>query len=130
MKVLVQLADDGSYAGMTVADESPLEPGVYLFPRNAIEANPPEIPEGKRAIWDSGSWVYQDVAQPEAASRNQDITTQPGAELSYAELRRAEYPSIYDFADAIVKEDMEQLATYKTACLLVKALHPKPTLEK
>ena len=47
--------------------------------------------------------------------------------LTYAELRRKEYPPIEDYIDGIVKGDQIQVDTYIQKCLEVKAKYPKPT---
>ena len=64
MKQVCQLDADGYFTNTTVADESPLEPGVYLIPGGAVEAPAPIIPEGQRAKW-NGAWVFEDIPQPE-----------------------------------------------------------------
>jgi hypothetical protein len=64
MKQVIQLDENGYFAGITVADESPLEPGVFLIPAGAIEAHIPVIPEGKLAKW-NGEWVFEDIVVPE-----------------------------------------------------------------
>lgn len=46
--------------------------------------------------------------------------------LSYAEKRRAEYPSFLDYIDGVVKGDQAQIDAYIAACLAVKAKYPKP----
>ena len=48
---------DGFYVGETLAQESPLEPGVFLIPGGAFEAKPPALSGGERARMVSGSWV-------------------------------------------------------------------------
>jgi hypothetical protein len=40
--------------------------------------------------------------------------------------RRAAYPPIEDYADAVVKGDAAALQAYKDACLAVKAAYPMP----
>ena len=40
--------------------------------------------------------------------------------------RAAEYPSINDYIDGVVKGDQAQIQTYIDACLAVKAKYPKP----
>lgn len=50
-KLVCQLDHDGYFVGLTVADESPLEPGVWLIPAGAVDADAPEVPEGFRAKW-------------------------------------------------------------------------------
>jgi len=46
--------------------------------------------------------------------------------FGYIEKRRAEYPSINDYVDGIVKGDQAQVQAYIDACLAVKAKYPKP----
>lgn len=45
---------------------------------------------------------------------------------SYMAKRAAEYPSITDYVDGIVKGDQAQVQAYIDACLAVKAKYPKP----
>jgi len=40
--------------------------------------------------------------------------------------RRAEYPPLEDYADAVAKDDAAALQAYKDACLAVKAKYPMP----
>lgn len=47
------------YLGTEVADESPLEPGVWLIPANATESAPPVIPEGYVALFATDYWVLE-----------------------------------------------------------------------
>jgi hypothetical protein len=56
-----------------------------------------------------------------------DVTDKVNAYIGskYAELRRAEYPSIYDFADAYVKGDEAGMQDYVDKCLAVKEKYPK-----
>ena len=53
-----QLDDYGNFIGVTLADESPLEPGIYLIPRNAVIAEVPSAPEGFVARYQNDSWVF------------------------------------------------------------------------
>lgn len=45
---------------------------------------------------------------------------------SYIAKRTAEYPSINNYIDGIVKGDQAQVQAYIDACLAVKAKYPKP----
>jgi hypothetical protein len=47
------------------------------------------------------------------------------ASEAYKDLRAAEYPSITDYIDGIVKGDNTQVQAYIDACLAVKAKYPK-----
>lgn len=50
-------ARSGLYVGESVADESPLEPGVFLIPRHATEQEPPaEVAAGFAAFWCKMAW--------------------------------------------------------------------------
>jgi hypothetical protein len=44
---------------------------------------------------------------------------------SYIAKRQAEYPSIIDYIDGIVKGDQAQVQAYIDACLAVKVKYPK-----
>ena len=45
---------------------------------------------------------------------------------TYADKRRAEYPPMENYLDAIVKGDQEAIDAYIAACQAVKAKYPKP----
>lgn len=66
-KIVSQLDADGFLVGPVTADESPLEPGVYLIPGGAIDkASPTTIAVGKRYWVVNGKWVSEDIpAAPE-----------------------------------------------------------------
>lgn len=57
--------ETGEYLGTGTADESPKEPGVYLIPAFATEEVPPEIPDGKRAVFVGDHWTLEDIPTPE-----------------------------------------------------------------
>ena len=64
MKIVSQLDADGYFVGLTAADESPLEPGVFLIPGGAVDVEPPVVPDGHRARWSNG-WAVEAIPQPE-----------------------------------------------------------------
>lgn len=45
--------------------------------------------------------------------------------LGYKDQRRAEYPSVFDYIDGVVKGDAAQIQAYIDACLAIKAKYPK-----
>lgn len=116
MKQLIQLDIDDYFVGVTVADESPLEPGVFLIPARAIDAEVPNVPTGKRAKWQN-EWIFEDIPQTIQESETYVPT--------YADLRVMEYPPITDYLDGIVKGNHTQVQAYIDACLAIKAKYPK-----
>ncbi|MDH1590530.1 phage tail protein [Stutzerimonas stutzeri] len=48
----------GFYRGETTADESPLEPGVFLLPARCTSVPPPaDVPEERWPRWNGAAWV-------------------------------------------------------------------------
>jgi hypothetical protein len=80
MKQVIQLDAEGYFVGFTTADESPLEPGVFLMPAGAIDAPTPSVPEGQRAKWE-GQWVFEDIPQPEPEPEPEPPTPEEEAEM-------------------------------------------------
>ena len=119
MKQVIQLDSNGYYVGLTTADESPLETGVYLMPANSIDASVPTIPDGYKAKWDN-AWVFEAIASHEP------IVETDTPELTYVQKRFSEYPPMTDYLDGIVKGDQAQIDKYIADCLAVKAKYPKP----
>lgn len=61
-KIVYQLNEDGYLTGETVADESPLEQGVFLLPARCVEAAPPNQLAGCIRRYVSGKWVQEPVS--------------------------------------------------------------------
>lgn len=72
-KIVSQLNDIGYYVGPVVADESPLEPGVFLIPGGAVDVEPPMIPEGKVARWERG-WIFETVTESVEQEETVELT--------------------------------------------------------
>ena len=68
------------YLGYSEADESPLEPGEFLIPANATSVEPPAVPEGKVAVWNSVDWSVLDIPTVED-TQEQDAQPQPAPEI-------------------------------------------------
>jgi hypothetical protein len=49
--------ETGELAGKSTADESPLEPGVFLFPAFSTEKEPPVLKEKEVAVLINGDWT-------------------------------------------------------------------------
>ena len=59
-KTVFQTDRLGLFTGTAEAEESPLEPGVFLIPGGCVEVAPPKIPANKGACWSNGKWVLVD----------------------------------------------------------------------
>ena len=65
-KIVSQLDAQGYFDGAVVADESPLEPGVFHIPAGAIDVTPPSlIDAGKRYKIVGGKWKAEAIQQPQ-----------------------------------------------------------------
>lgn len=64
-KTVFQIDSSGLYVGATLADESPLEPGVWLLPAKTVEPVPPaQWPDDKWPRWSGSGWVLVNKPQP------------------------------------------------------------------
>ena len=63
--IVYQTDINGYYVGITQADPSPLEPGVWLIPGGAYTVAP-SIPNGHYAQWVNGTWAYYVNPDPDA----------------------------------------------------------------
>lgn len=62
----------GHFVSETVADESPLEPGVYLVPAGAVMKAPPKSwPDDKWPRWNGTKWEL--VTKPKPANDNDPV---------------------------------------------------------
>lgn len=57
---------DGLFAGITEADPSPLEDGVWLIPGGCVTVEPPDFGKGHQARWIAGEerWEIEPVPAP------------------------------------------------------------------
>ena len=61
MKVFNYNPDTGEFVSESEADESPLEPGVFLIPANATDIEPPSYGPGRRAVFADGKWSIETI---------------------------------------------------------------------
>lgn len=115
-KVVSQLDTNGYFLCPTMADESPLEPGVFQLPGGCVDVEPPQIPEGKRARFVSGAFVLEDIPVPPAPQP----VPPPTPEEIEAHISRAVQERLDAFARAREYDDIKSLVTY--------AGDPDPTL--
>lgn len=55
----------GIFLGKSKADESPLEPGIFLIPAHATATKVPEFSKLQMAIWDGSAWEVQNIQEPD-----------------------------------------------------------------
>ncbi len=55
-KIVYQYDIAGMYLGETEADESPLEPGVFLIPARCVTVKPPQYAGDKWPRWNGAEW--------------------------------------------------------------------------
>lgn len=62
-KLVSQLDNHGYFVASVIADESPLEPGVFLFPAGSVDIAPPTVALGQRARFDDGKFVFETIPE-------------------------------------------------------------------
>jgi hypothetical protein len=89
-KVVYQTNASGIFVGPCLADESPLEQGVWLIPAGCVDAPPPDVPDGSQARWNHTEWVVEPIPSQDSGQAKDpepDIPTE-GDLLAYAASRR------------------------------------------
>jgi hypothetical protein len=70
-KTVYQIDLAGCLVGETMADESPLEPGVWMIPARCVEVAPTgPAPEGKCWRWIGIEWTL--TAKPQQSANDND----------------------------------------------------------
>lgn len=62
-KIVYQYDIAGMFTGETEADESPLEPGVFLIPARCVEVAPPAYTGDQWPRWNGAQWELITVSQ-------------------------------------------------------------------
>lgn len=62
-KIVYQYDISGMFTGETEADESPLEPGVFLIPARCVEVAPPAYSGDQWPRWNGANWELITVSQ-------------------------------------------------------------------
>lgn len=73
MKIYNFHSKSGVFLGSSDADESPLEPGVFLVPANATVNAPPAVADGQQALWRDGAWIVEPIPEPEPEPQPEPI---------------------------------------------------------
>lgn len=119
--IAYQTDDNGRYVGTVLCDESPLEPGVFLVPRGAVDVAPPGAQEGWFAVWDGAVWrLEQEPVEPEPEPEPELTREQVESARFYAYQRESD-PVFFDWQRGIATE-----ADWHVAVQAVRDAHPYP----
>jgi hypothetical protein len=69
----------------------------------------------------------EEIAEIQEAQKRRELLAAEEARTEYQRLRAAEYPSINEYIDGVVKGDQAQIDKYIADCLAIKAKYPKPS---
>lgn len=84
MKIYHYHPNTGEYLGEGIADESPLEKGVFLIPANATGKKPPKHTEGKATVF-YGEWEHIEI---ETVAEKDTDNTSPSTETAFQKVAR------------------------------------------
>ena len=85
MKTYNYIADTGIFYSEVVADESPLEPGVFLIPAHATTVAPPQVTNPEIAVFKDGEWSVEVLPPPPEPEPEPQPEPEPLVELTPAE---------------------------------------------
>jgi hypothetical protein len=66
------------YCGIDVADESPLEQGVFLIPACATSVEPPQCGENEMVVFGNGEWNVVQIPEPEPIPEPEETVDRVG----------------------------------------------------
>ena len=90
----------GEFTGEGIADESPLENGIYLIPNNATKIKPPEKIEGKIRVFNNQEWIYKNIEEPVIeSSQSQEPTVRNEKQYIQQKLEELDKKSVRDAED-------------------------------
>jgi hypothetical protein len=86
MNIYHYIADTGIFYSEGIADESPLEPGVFLIPAYATTFKPPKTTLPNVAVFRNGTWNVEVLPAPsEPEPIPEPVPPEPPAPLTPAE---------------------------------------------
>lgn len=124
-KTVFQTGDNGVFIGATEADESPLEPGVFLIPGGCVEVAPPAANDNEIQRWTGGGWVVEPrPVEPEQPNEDPEPMT-----IEYVQaIRRNAYRSESDplFMEWQYDQTAEAEQAWCDKVIEIKARYPLP----
>lgn len=110
MKIHHYNAQNGEYLGEGQADESPLEPGVFLVPAHATKTAPPAAVAGKVRAFEGGAWVQRNIPAPPVKTQAElDAEATAAAKASEMQIAMDALPALLSYvagkadAPAVIK---------------------------
>lgn len=85
MNIYHYIADSGIFYSEGIADESPLEPGVFLIPAHATTVAPPVVADPEIAVFKDGAWSVEVLPPPPEPEPEPLFEPIPLVELTPAE---------------------------------------------
>lgn len=125
-KTVYRIDNHNIYRGPSTLDESdlsPLQPGVWLIPAGCVEAQPPAIPKGQRAVYNGADWDLVDEPEP---------TAEPEQEPELAEMLPE---AVRGYLGAVAQAYMDETARQRnydsilSLCTYATSTNPKFALE-
>lgn len=118
-KIVFAFDYNGFLIGKATADLDQKDKTSYIMPAHSTDIEPLKRKKGFNQKFNGNEWVYEKIVIKEKPVEPEYVPT-------YADKRRVEYPSIYEYVDGVVKGDEAQVQKYVDDCLAVKAKYPKP----
>lgn len=111
--------ETGVFIGCDFAQESPLEPGIFLLPAGATFVEPPEAEDGNQAVWNGEEWNIEPIPvpepepqpQPEPQPEPQPITWDIVRAQRNALLERSDWTQLAD--SPLTAEQKDAWASYR-----------------
>lgn len=87
-KLVYQLDENNILTSMSVAEESPLEPGVFMIPAGCVDTDivPPPTTGNEYVYWKDGNWWLGTYVDPNAPSPEAVAREWRNAELNRADI--------------------------------------------
>lgn len=125
-KIVYQLDEHGYFINEIHADESPLEPGVFLIPAGCTELEPPAVVQGKSLRLVANTWVYEDIPEQSAeANYGSEPDSNAAILVLIQEIETTKQPrAVRDFilnGDRTMLEAIDQSIADLRAQLIVKS---------
>lgn len=121
--------ETGELVGSSDADESPLEPGVFLIPAHAAEDAPPAFDAKVQQCFREGAaWVLRDIPPPPAppVKTPEEIAAEEQAAIK-AKLTEIDFASIRALREYIAaKPDAPQILKDREAAAVAERAKLKP----